>query len=65
MRLKEFREKNGLTQQEVAVVIHCTKGTYSKYEREEHTPNIYVLCDLADYYGVSLDDLVGRSGIKQ
>lgn len=64
MRLKELREEKYITQKEVAAVIHCTKGTYSRYEREEREPGIDVLCELADYYGVTIDYLVGRTDTK-
>ena len=63
MRLKELRMRKGVTQREVAEVIGCAKSTYPKYEREEHEPDIDALCRLADYFGVTIDYLVGREKI--
>ena len=66
MKLKELRTEKGATQREVAEVIGCAKSTYPKYEREEREPDIDSLCRLADYFGVTIDYLVGREKtIKQ
>ena len=64
MRLKELRLKKGVTQNEVAIAVGCAKSTYPKYEREEREPDIDALCRLADYFGVSVDYIVGRTNVK-
>ena len=61
MRLKEIRKENKKTQQELATFLNTTHQTYSRYELETSEPTIETLCKLADYYGVSLDYLVGRN----
>lgn len=58
-----MRHSNGLTQREVADFIGCSVGAYSKYETGDREPSITVLSRLADYYGVSVDYLVGRNVI--
>ena len=66
MRLKELRAEKGATQKEVAEVICCSPLVYSRYEREVREPDIDSLCRLADYFGVTIDYLVGREKtIKQ
>lgn len=60
MRLKEYRLKKGLTQEEVAIHLSIPKKTYQNYEREVREPDSVVLSSLADLYGISLDELVGR-----
>lgn len=60
MKLKELRRKNGLTQEQVAVILGIPKKTYQNYERGVREADSEVLCTLADHYGVSLDELVGR-----
>ena len=65
MRLKELRAEKGATQKEVAEVIFCSPLVYSRYERGEREPDIDTLCRLANYFEVSLDDLVERERIKQ
>ena len=60
MKLKELRKENKKTQGEIANFLNTTHQTYSRYELETSEPTIDTLCKLADFYGVSLDFLVGR-----
>ena len=60
MRLKELRKEKGLTQIEIGNILHVNKMTYNGYENENRQPPIEILCNIADYYNVSLDYLVGR-----
>ena len=62
MKIKELRKKNNKTQHEIAEFLNTTQTTYSKYELGVHEPSIDTLCKLADYYGVSIDYLLGREG---
>lgn len=58
LRIKQFRESNGLTQQELADKINVDRTTLSQYETGKRVPDIYVLWDIADVLDLSLDDLV-------
>ena len=60
MRLKELRAEKGVTQNEVASAILSTPLTSSRYERGEREPDISTLCRLADYFGVTIDEVVGH-----
>ena len=60
MKLAEYRRANGLTQEEVALILGIPKRTYQNYEYEYREAGNNVLCSLADHYGVTLDDLVGH-----
>lgn len=60
-RLRELREKKGLTQTEAGVLLDVTLRQYQRYERGEQGLSIEGWIFFADYYGVSLDYLVGRS----
>ena len=44
----------------IADAIGVARSTYTRYESDKRLPDIYKLCALADYFDVSLDDLVGR-----
>ena len=59
--LKQLREENGMAQKEVAAILHVSNGTISNYESGIHSPNLDTLCAIADYYGVSVDYLLGRT----
>ncbi len=55
-KIKEFRIKKGLTQEQVAEVFGITAQAISKWEREECYPDITLLPMLADAIGCSLED---------
>ena len=61
LRIRDLREDRDLTQKEVAALLHCDQSLYSKYERGERLPPLDLAIRLADYYGVSLDYLTGRT----
>lgn len=61
VKLKEFRRRNGMTQEDVAKALGIPKKTYQNYEREVREADSGVLCALADLYGVTLDELMGRT----
>ena len=63
-RMRDLREDNDLTQAAVADVLNIKQSDYSKYERGEHMMGIDKYIKLADFYGVSLDYLVGREKRK-
>lgn len=60
MKLKELRESHGLYQKDVAAVLHTSTPVYSRYETGDREPPFAVLLTLADYYGVSIDYILGR-----
>ncbi len=62
--IRNLREDNDKTQQEIADYLNIKQTTYSKYELGKINIPIEVFVKLADYYGVSLDYLVGRSKNK-
>lgn len=57
-RLFELRKQNKLTQDEVAEKIGVSRLTYSRYENGERKPNLDIIKQLADIYGVSSDYLL-------
>ncbi len=58
--LKEQREKLGLSQSMVASKINTSHQNISRWESGKILPSIDFCVKLADLYGVSLDELVGR-----
>lgn len=59
-KLKELRKQNKLQQSDLAKLLNTTTQAISRYEREEREPPIETLCILADYFGVSVDYLIGH-----
>lgn len=60
MELKRLREKLRLSQTEVAKHLGVNSQTYNRYETGVNQPNIEMLIKLANFFNVSIDDLVGR-----
>ncbi len=59
--LKEARIKKGLSQKEVADNIGVAKSTYSLYESGNREPNVQTIKKIADFLGISADELLGLS----
>ena len=59
--LLRLRLKNGFTQQEVADGAGLSLRGYQNYERGQRDPQRLALIGLADFYGLTLDDLVCRT----
>ena len=58
--IKEQRMLQGLTQVELAQKTGIPQSTISAWERGTNIPSILDCIKLADFYGISLDELVGR-----
>ena len=54
-RLKELREERGLTQKELATLLHLNSVTYLHYEKAQRQPPLEVLADMAAFFGVTVD----------
>ena len=59
-RIKELRDREGMTQKDVAEMIGVSQSTYSTYENGINYLNAERLEKLANIYGVSVDYLLGR-----
>ena len=60
MRIKEFRNRMGLSQRVVSEKIGIPQTTLFSYEKGINEPNLVNLNKLADFYHVSVDELIGR-----
>lgn len=58
MKLYELRKSKKLTQEEVAKTINSATNTYANYEKGNTEPNIETLIKLADYFHISVDELI-------
>ena len=64
LRLRDLREDNDMSQEQMAKLLNCSQQTYSRYE--SHTTEIPLesLIFLADYYDTSVDYLLGITNNK-
>ena len=60
-RIRDLREDNDKTQQEIADFLGTSQTMYARYERGANELPIRHLIKLADYYGVSTDYILGRT----
>ncbi len=60
-KVKVLRGELDLTRKELAKDLNISYQTLSKYETNEREPNIDTLKKLADYFNVSIDELVSRN----
>ena len=58
MNLSELRKGRGMTQQDLAEKLNYTDKAISKWERAESVPDILVLKQIADMFGVTVDYLL-------
>ena len=63
--ITELRIINNMTQAELAEKLHYSDKTVSKWERGESTPDISVLVEIADLFGVSLDYIARGENIDE
>ena len=61
-RLAALRAERGLSQAQIAKEVGVVVRAYQRYEYGQREPQLAVLIRIADFYGVSLDYLAGRSG---
>lgn len=60
MRLRELRNKNGMTQNDLASKLNVSGQTILNWENGIYEPKINQLIELADLFNVSVDYLIER-----
>ena len=65
MRLRELRNKSGLTQNEIASKLGVSGQTILNWENGIYEPKINQLIQLADLFNVSVDYLIERKRSEQ
>lgn len=63
-KLKEIRKDRKLSQKELAATLGYARTTIANYEQATRIPSLETLLEIADYFSVSLDYLLGRTKIK-
>lgn len=62
--LTSLREERGIYQKELAAILKVSVDTVSNYENNIHFPDQEALLQLADYFGVTVDYLLGRTSYR-
>lgn len=63
--IRRLRRQRDLTQEEVAAHLGISPQSISKWERGDGYPDITMLPSLANYFGVSVDELIGMEKIAK
>lgn len=59
--LLALRKERGLSREAVARALEISSMTYQRYEKDLRDPTAPLMVKLADFYGVTLDQLAGRA----
>ncbi|MBR6664628.1 MAG: helix-turn-helix domain-containing protein [Lachnospiraceae bacterium] len=59
MNIKRLRQNKGMTQEKLGEVLGISGQAVSKWESGAALPDIMILPALADYFGISIDELMG------
>lgn len=57
-QIKHLRQKEGLTQGQFAQKLHVTRQAISNWENNRNLPDLAMLIEIAQVFGVSLDELI-------
>ena len=60
-KILELRKQKDITQEELAAELGVTAAAVSKWENGYTLPDILMLCALADFFGVTTDELLDRN----
>ena len=63
--LRNLREDRDLTQREMAEILNMSQTGYSKYETGENDIPTAILIRLAEFFGTSVDYLLGLTDEKK
>lgn len=63
-RIKKLREEQSVSQIDLAKALFISQSSISEYESGNQQPPISMLIQLADFFDVNIDYLLGRTDIK-
>jgi len=64
-RIRDLREDKDLSQEDMGKLLNCSQACYSNYENGKRDIPSEVWEQLADFYGVSVDYMMGRTNKKE
>ena len=59
LKLREYRERSGLTQKQFAREIKKAVGTIQSWEAGDSYPNAEAICLMCDFFGTDPNDFLG------
>lgn len=65
LKIAQLRKQKGVSQQELAEYLRVTYQSVSKWETKVSLPDITLLPEIAKYFGVSVDEVLGLVPLKE
>ena len=63
-RIKELRENKDISQAVLAEILNISQSSISEYENGNQQPPLAMIIQLADFFDVNVDYLLGHTNIK-
>lgn len=63
-RIGELRREKGLTLKEMGEILNIRDNTLSQYETGKREPQLGLMIEIANFFGVSLEFLFGKTDIR-
>lgn len=63
-RLRQLRQEQDMTQKELAFLLHVQRTTVAGYETKNRHPQLDIIVNIANIFGVTTDYLLGRTDKK-
>jgi len=62
--IKKYRQQKGMTQSQLASVFNVSEQAVSRWENGNTYPDISLIPAIADYFGITIDELMGMESYK-
>lgn len=63
-RIKQLRLEHNMTQRELAAKLHVQRTTVAGYETKDRHPQLDIIVNIANIFGVTTDYLLGRTDTR-
>ncbi|OLS03502.1 helix-turn-helix transcriptional regulator [Tissierella creatinophila] len=64
-RIKELRQKNRITQEELALAVGVTRQTITSIEGEKYTASLILAYKVARYFNMTIEEIFDFSEVEE
>ena len=64
-RIKELRQKNRITQEELALAVGVTRQTITSIEGEKYTASLILAYKIARYFNITIEEIFDFSEVEE
>lgn len=62
--IMELRKEKGLRQKDLSILLNMSPSNISNYENGSYWPDLDTICEMADYFNVTTDYILGRTDYR-